>query len=75
MEALKMNKKEFYLYFSGHATKNTGDWVTAIRGVNITCMDLFQAISDGGFRGSVILKNDSCYSGCWCYVASNMWNN
>ena len=57
----------FRLLFSGHGCKGTGDWVTAIKGEYITCNELFKAIRDGGFTGTIELNIDCCYSGNWCH--------
>ena len=50
------NNSHFDFYFSGHGCKDTGDWVISDSDEiesNISCLDLFEAIKNGGFTGKL----------------------
>ena len=40
-----MGKLEFWVYFTGHGVKGTGDWITEVEGENVSCAEVLETIS------------------------------
>ena len=74
-EATKLKKEFFRLYFTGHACKQTGNWVTAVAGENISCEEVFDTIKSGGFNGKIHISLDCGYSGNWVHLANKRYNS
>ena len=69
------NKDELTIYYSGHGDDKTGNWITADKykwfpsyeSYTVSLQEVLQTIENTGFRGTVTIVCDCCYSGKWAY--------